>query len=1080
MRTPTLLVLMDKLTTTSLRSPRSNNLEPFLIRLGNKTQPDMPQDPIPPEPVSLIRLHAEVFLVFTFLLMWPQSLIEAKPQRIDFKSRILPLFAKRCSECHGPDAQKSKLRLDTRTDALAGGKSGKPSIVPGQGSQSELYRRITSKDPDEFMPPKGDRMSAEDIEAMKLWIDQGAVWPDPESTRHWAFLKPQRRPVPVVKRISWPRNEIDRFILKRLEQEGLEPMPESDKITLVRRLSLDLTGLPPSTQEVDAFRQDNSSEAYERLVDRLLASQHYGEHVARSWLDLARYADSNGYQVDLARSIWPYRDWVVKALNSNMRFDQFTIEQLAGDLLPNATLEQRVATGFNRNTKINDEGGGDAEEYRTKAVKDRVATTATTWLGLTMMCAECHTHKYDPITQEEYYKFYALFNNTADGGNYSVEPTIQIPAPDAQTIAGSYRMRLAELQEQLAAEEKNLRTRQPQWEAWAQKRSNVWFPLELTNAHSTGGSTYTNLPDKSLLATGVNPIYDTITVEANTLLTGITAVMLEVLPDESLPKQGPGRWSQTGNFILDDIGLWAAPASRDSANTDTNVFLTNAIADWEQTYYRAEHAVDRNPKTGWAIGPQFGKAHFLIAEIQSPVGDPGGTKLGFRFEHYHGNAHTIGRFRISVTQERETEARWPIPSEIAEILRTPFQNRSPGEHRKVAAHHRSASSSIRDLERAIYRLNQRETELANTQYSTLVMQERSEIRPTHIHVRGNFLDKGKPVSPGVPAVLPTLPPENPPNRLSLAKWLVDPENPLPSRVTVNRLWERLFGIGIVKTSEDFGLQGEAPSHPELLDWLATEFIRSGWNLKGLQKTIVLSAAYRQSSAIQEARIEKDPYNRLLSRGPRFRLDGESIRDLALSVSGLLNPQLGGPSVFPYQVPNLWKEIGFLRPEIGMDEWPTSEGPNLYRRALYTFWRRVCTYPSFATFDAPSRDVCVARRPRTNTPLQALAALNDTVLIEAARALGQRIMSHSEMTPNSQVEFAFRLCVSRPPDGTERKRLLELFKQQLASFQSDPQSALKIVSIGSAKRPQGLDVPTLAAWTVVANVILNLDETLTKG
>ncbi len=1037
-----------------------------------------PVDTPPREPLSYPKGALARFLLFATALAACHS-VSAAPA-VDFKNKIQPLLVKKCYECHGPDAQKSKLRVDTKSDAFKGGKSGKPFLVPGNSKQSEMYSRITSTDPDERMPPKGDPLAPEDIESVRLWIEQGADWVETDVTKHWAFVKPKRPVVPEFENGSWPKNEVDRFILARLEKAALQPMPEADPITLIRRLTLDLTGLPPKVEEVETFQKGYSADAYERLVDRLLASPSYGEHAARSWLDLARYADSNGYQVDLVRSVWPYRDWVVEAFNRNMPFDKFTIEQLAGDLLPHASLQQRVATGFNRNTKINDEGGGDAEEYRSNAVKDRVATTATTWLGLTMMCAECHTHKYDPITQEEYYKFYAFFNSTADGGNYSVEPTTQVPAPDVRAITAHYRERLSRLQEHLADEEKNIKNQQQQWEEQTLKKLNAWIPLNLENPHSTGGSTYTNLPDKSLLATGVNPIYDTITVEATTSLRAITAVMLEVLPDESLPKQGPGRWSKTGNFILDEMALWAAPATGSVTSTDTNVFLINAVADWEQTYYRAEHAVDRNPKTGWAIAPRFGEAHFLIAEPKQPIDHPEGTKLGFRFEHYHGNSHTLGRFRISVTQEPTPEGRWPVPQEIAEILRKPKQQRSPKEELRVASHHRASSPVIRGLESAIFRLNEREAELASTKYSTLVLQERAESRATHIHIRGNFLDKGQRVEPGVPAFLPPLAGNASPNRLALAKWIVDPDNPLPARVSVNRIWERLFGVGIVKTSEDFGLQGEAPSHPELLDWLATEFVASGWNIKHVLKLIVMSATYRQSSTVEASTLEKDPYNRLCSRGARFRLDGEAIRDLALSVSGLLNPRIGGPSVFPVQVPNLWKEIGFLRPEIGVDEWPTSEGPDLYRRGLYTFWRRVCTYPAFATFDAPSRDVCVSRRPRTNTPLQALAALNDTTLIEAARALGQRLLTHPETSPTSRIEFAFRLCVSRSPDSFERQRLLELFQQQLASFRADPSSALKLVSIGPADRPTNLDVPTLAAWTVLANVILNLDETLTKG
>lgn len=1015
----------------------------------------------------------------------------ADQPKVDFARDIQPIFIKRCYECHGPDKQKNDLRLDQKPDAVRGGKSGKPFWVVGKSSESQLVERITSTDPDEQMPSKGERLTDEQIGLLKAWIDQGAVWPD--GMKHWAFTKPARPELPVVKNKGWSRNAIDAFILARLEREKLAPSPEADRAMLIRRLSLDLTGLPPAISEVDAFLNDRSGQAFEKVVDRLLASNHYGENLARGWLDLARYADSNGYQVDLARSMWPYREWVINAFNQNMPFDQFTIEQIAGDLLPNATLEQKIATGFHRNTKINDEGGGDEEEYRTKAVKDRVATTGTTWLGLTVMCAECHTHKYDPISQEDYYRLYALFNTTADKGNYSPEPAVAVPAPPMGSMVSYLHDRLATVRHELAAAEEQLPTEQAAWERNMAGQTNIWVTLDLTNAISTGGATFTNLPDQSILATDVNPTYDTYQIEAETCLTKITAILLEVLPDPSLPKNGPGRWSQTGNFILDELGMTAAPRSGDGVSP-SSIFFGKATADWEQRYYRAEHAVDRNPKTGWAIGPRFGERHFLIAELKSPVRFDSGAKLGFRFDSYHGNNHTVGRLRLSVTSEPDPSKLWPLPPPIAGLLAVPAGQRTPEQLRQLAAHYRAVSPTIRNLEREIFRLNERETELANKKFTTLVMKERAEPRNTFVHVRGNFLDPGKEVTPGTPAILPPLPDDQPPNRLALARWLVRADNPLTARVTVNRFWERLFGTGIVKTSEDFGKQGESPSHPELLDWLACEFMQPSssqpstlnpqpphaWDVKHILKLMVMSATYRQSASADDERLAKDTYNRLLARGPRFRMDAEMIRDQALALSGLLNPEVGGPSVYPEQVPNLWKELGFLRPEIGMDEWPTSEGPELYRRALYTFWRRVCTYPTFATFDAPSREVCISRRPRSNTPLQALAALNEPTLLEAARVLAQRILLQGGSDSGQQIEYAFRLCLTRLPTKLERQRLMNLYEQQLKGFERDAKSAEALVSQGAAERPASLDVRKLAAWMMVANVLLNLDETLTKG
>lgn len=1012
----------------------------------------------------------------------------AAPGTVDFARDIQPIFVKRCSECHGPDKQRSDLRLDRKADAFRGGKSGEPAIVAGSSAASAVIQRVSTKDPDDVMPPKGEPLTERQISMLKAWIDQGANWP--EEKAHWAFIKPNRPAAPAPAGNDWARNDIDRFILERLAQEKLSPSPEADRVTLIRRLCFDLTGLPPTIEEVDAFVHDTSRDAYEKLVERLLASPHCGENLARGWLDLARYADSNGYQVDLTRSMWPYREWVIRAFNQNMPFDQFTIEQLAGDLLPNPTLEQKIATGFNRNTKTNDEGGGDDEEYRTKAVKDRVATTATTWLGLTMACAECHTHKYDPISHEEYYRFYSFFNSTADRGNGN-EPSLTVSAPPAQEKLQYLQNRKAQLKEQLAGLEARLPAAQKTWERKQAGKRNVWQPLEIASALSTGGATFTNLPDGSQLATGLNSMYDTYQIEAQTSLRRITAILLEVLPHPSLPSNGPGRWRQTGNFILDELAM-TATTEADSGAAPQAVFFSKATADWEQQYYRAEHAVDRNPKTGWAIGPKFGERHFLIAELKEPLDLKAGAKLGFRFDSYHGNNHTIGRLKLSVTSEKDLSALWPMSSDVTDALAVSPQRRTPEQRELLAAHYRSSSPEIRSVEREIFQLEQREQEVTRRKHSTLVMKERDEPRPNYVHVRGNFLEKGSPVTPGVPEFLPPLPGDQPTNRLALARWLVSPENPLTARVTVNRLWERVFGTGLVKTSEDFGKQGEAPSHPELLDWLACEFMSpnvaspdsriapQAWDVKHILRLIVTSATYRQSAAADAERLEKDPYNRLLARGPRFRLDPETIRDQALAVSGLLNPEIGGPSVYPEQVANLWKELGFLRPEIGMDEWPTSVGPDLYRRGLYTFWRRVCTYPTFATFDAPSRDVCTSRRPRTNTPLQALAALNDPVFLEAARVLGQRVMEQGGSELNQQIEFAFRLCVARPPTKAERERLASLYRQQLKSFERDAKSAEALVRQGFAERPTHLDVRKLAAWMMLGNVLLNLDETLTKG
>ena len=1040
---------------------------------------------VPPTPHLLAALRTAHVLTLSLVLgfaLSTETLVSAAT--LDFARDVEPILIKRCFECHGPDQQKAKLRLDSRAAALGGGKSGKAALVPGHSAESVLWQRVTSSDIDEMMPPKGERLTADQLATLKTWIDAGAEWSSWDPRQHWSF-KPIAKPIPPsTKNKTWSRNEIDRFLLQKLESEGLTPAEAADRSILARRVSLDLTGLPLSFEDAERFASDTSPNAYEQLVDRLLASPHYGEHMARWWLDLARYADSNGYQIDSTRSIWPYRDWVIEAFNSNLAFDQFTIQQLAGDLLPNPTPEQRIATGFNRNTKINDEGGGDAEEYRSKAVKDRVATVATTWLGLTMNCAECHTHKYDPITHEDYYRFYGLFNNSADGGNYSTEPTLAVPAPsNSITTTLSYlESQLAKTEQQLAMAQQQAPDAMRSWEKKLLAAGAVWEPLLLTNINSTGGSSYLSLPDRSILATNVNPIYDTITFEASTALNGITSILLEVLPDSSLPKNGPGRWSQTGNFILDEISVYLIPRTAESLplGASTNVTLVSAVADWEQDYYRAEHAIDRNPKTGWAIGPKFGQKHFLVITLKEPLKVSEGTRLGFRFESYHGSSHVIGRWRTSVSRSTDPQVLWPTPDDLIAVVKKAVSKRTEVENAHLSQHYRSVSAAIRELEREKIRLTDKIARVRGGRFSTLVMQERSEKpRETYIQNRGNFLDHGKTVTPGTPAFLPHVKTEDVTNRLTLARWLMDPVNPLPSRVTVNRLWERFFGTAIAKTSEDLGRMGEAPSHPELIDWLAADFVESGWDVKAIQRKFVFSAAYRQSSNITPEKRDKDFYNRWLSRGPRFRLDAEMIRDQALSASGLLNAQIGGPSVYPRQVPNLWKEIGFLRPELGMDEWPVSQGPDLYRRGVYTFWRRVCTYPMLSTFDAPSREICLSRRPRTNTPLQALASLNEPTLLECARALGERVTREGGRKPGDQIDYAFRLTTGRRPTEVERDRLVKFLLQQISSFRKDKAAAGQLLLEASADSSEG-DAATRAGWMMVANALLNLDEVLNKN
>jgi hypothetical protein len=715
--------------------------------------------------------------------VWLASAAPGAEREIRFNRDIRPILSNRCFKCHGPDLKKAGLDLRSFTGATQKLKSGRSPVVPGKSSASELIARVSGEGT-ERMPPKGDPLTPDQIATLKAWIDQGAKYEE-----HWAYVKPVRPQRPEVKNIGWIRNGIDYFVLARLEKEGLTPNAEADRAVLLRRVSLDLTGLPPSVEEVDTFLKDNSPDAYEKAVDRLLDSPHYGEHQARYWLDQARYADTNGYEKDERRTIWPYRDWVINAFNRDLTFDKFTIEQIAGDLLPHATVEQKTATGFHRNTMVNTEGGTDDEEFRVAAIVDRVNTTMEVWMGSTFACAQCHNHKFDPFTQKDYYQLFAFFNNTTDKGR-SNDPQLRVPSKPPAT--------------------------------------------------------------------------------------------------------------------------------------------------------------------------------------------------------------------------------------------------------------------------------------------TLVLQELPMPRVTKIMIRGNHKNLGGPVRPDTPAVLHPLPKDGVGNRLTLARWLIDPANPLTPRVTLNRIWARYFGKGFVETSEDFGIQGDLPTHPELLDWLATEFIARGWSLKAMHRLIVTSATYRQSARVTLEQHRRDPFNRLFARGPRFRLDAEMVRDNALAISGLLNRKLGGPSVFPYQPDGVW-----FNP-YSSDKWVTSTGGDQYRRGLYTFWRRTSPYAAFIAFDAPSREVACERRPRTNTPLQALATLNDKVFIEASAALARRILAEGKGGDRERLTYGFRLCVARTPTARELEVLGKLYTENLEKYRKDMTAAQAMAKNGGQALPKDVDIAEVAAWTVVANVLLNLDETITKG
>jgi hypothetical protein len=803
-------------------------------------------------------------------------------EKVNFSREVRPILASKCFQCHGHDeqARKAKLRLDVRESAIKPAKDGEIAIVPNHVEKSELLKRITTTDEDDVMPPAktSARLTGAQVATLRKWIEEGA-----EYSPHWAYIKPVRATPPVVKDKAWPANEIDRFILARLEHEGLAPAARADRYALIRRLSIDLTGLPPTVAEADAFAADASADAYEKLVDRLLSQPTYGERWAQPWLDLARYADSQGYANDPDRTIWRWRDWLIQSLNQNKPFDQFTIEMLAGDLLPNPTTDQLIATGFHRNTLTNTEGGTTVEEFRSAAIVDRVNTTMQAWTATTIMCCQCHSHKYDPFSQTEYYQLYAILNNTQDNNGADDSPTIEAARVGKEKELDELKPRLAEAKRKLDEENKKIDAGRAEWE-------------------------------KSVKA-------------------------------ESMPK------------------------------------------------------------------------------------------------------------------------------EIAAIFVKAAKDRKKDEQEKLTVYYRTqVSPAFKQLNEDFQKLEQSQKALVVT---TPVLKE-GKPRETHIHLRGNYLAQGDKVEPGLPAIFPAPPAGEPMNRLTLARWLVSKDHPLTARVAVNRLWEELFGIGIVETSEDFGTQGELPSHPELLDWLATEYIGSGWNTKHMLKLMVMSATYRQASAVSENLEHRDPYNRLLARGPRVRLSAEEVRDEALFASGLLSGKMFGPPCQPPK-PNFGLSAAFG----GSTDWKADTGEERYRRAVYIRIRRNAPYPSMATFDAADRTYCTIRRGRTNTPLQALVTLNDPCFIEAAQALARRVVAEGGASVESRMAFAFRTCLTRPPTSQELARLVELYHQTLTQYDQSPKQAESMATKPLGPAGKDANLRDLAAWTVVANVLFNLDETLAK-
>jgi hypothetical protein len=996
----------------------------------------------------------------------------------EFNRDIRPILSDKCFTCHGPDAgKKLPLRLDSEAAAKADLGGGRRAIVDGHPEQSELIKRISAEKPAMRMPPpySGLKLTDGEIGLLRDWVADGAKW-----EKHWSLMAPKRPNMPAVSDKKWVVNPIDAFILARLDREGLKPMPEASRETLIRRVSMDLTGIPPTPSEVDAFVADKSPQAYERVVDRLLQSPQYGERMAARWLDAARYADTNGYQYDGERVMWRWRDWVINAFNRNERFDQFAVEQIAGDLLPNATKDQIIATGFNRNHRANTEDGIVPEEYAVEYVADRVDTTSTVFLGTTLGCARCHNHKYDPFTQKEYYQVFAYFNNIPELGRAykygNSPPLVDAPTAEQQKKLAALDGKITAMRAALDQQSKSLAAQEAAWEKNAP--ATPWAPETGLDVAKILTGDEARFDGKNIVELKGHGAFD---------ITDRWTVSVWFTPDESVdgslvsrmndnPKgKGYGVHLDKGKVHVNLTSVWADDAIRleteqpVTPNSRHHVVVTysgSRMAEGVHVYvdgklapvkvqldtlYRPFNNAGKELPDPLRVGAGWGPArrfHGLIEEVRVYNRVLGANELSAL-----ALGETVAQIAAKATSRRTAAEQFAIRSSFLETA-------APEEVRKTA---RALQTLLLDREA-----------LQRTFPTVMVMAERPKRRDTFLLVRGAYDKPGDKVEPGVPAVLPPLPAGAPNNRLGFARWMVDPANPLTARVTMNRFWQMYFGTGIVKTVEDFGLQGEWPSHPELLDWLATEFVRSGWDMKAMQKLIVMSATYRQSSRVTPELLQKDPENRLLARGPRVRLAPEMVRDQALAAAGLLVQKIGGPSVKPYQPAGLWREVTMQ----GLD-YVQDHGENLYRRSMYTFWKRTSAPPEMMNFDAAGRESCVVREIRTNTPLQALNLMNDVTFLEAARFIGQRMLKEGGADDAARVGYGFKLLLARTPSAKETEILLDSLRFHRDRFSSQPEEAAKFLAQGESATDASLNPRELASYASVASLILNMDEAVTK-
>ncbi len=1021
-----------------------------------------------------------------------------QPSKLEYNRDIRPILSDKCFRCHGPDAgqRQGNLRLDQR-DAAVAERNGSHAVSPGKPDQSEVVRRITAKNPDEKMPPvdSGSELSANEIERLRRWIAEGA-----EYQPHWAFLPPRKSALPDVKDKNWPRNAIDHFVLARLEHEGLKPSVETDRPTWLRRVSLDLIGLPPTVAELDAFLADTSPGAYETVVDRLLQSPHFGERMTLDWLDGARYADTNGYFSDLERPMWRWRDWVIDAFNRNKPFDVFTIEQLAGDLLPNATLDQKIATGFHRNHMVTNETGIIDEEYRVEYVADRVETTGAVWLGLTVGCARCHDHKYDPISQREFYQLFAFFNNVPENGLApgNPPPVLNVPTPEYEQELSARNSRREQCEQAFHPFEENVKQSQADWEAKAiasfrpiptnDLTAEFRFENDLANGIAAGSS-----------ATSADP---------PNYQPGIRGT--------SLKYEGPFFSQFDSDLKLDSdqpwtISLWASAEGTSLACLLSKIIPVDDLRGFEMIWVKGRlkvgliHRRDENAIQVVTRDPMSaGRWHHIavaydgsrqaaglrifvdgvLQEVRidrdtltDSIANDQPWKIGRKDDGlgFSGRIDQLRIYRRSLEAAEIAEGLY-LGEELSGIIETEAAKRTAGQQEQLKEHfiRHHTTPEIQTAWTNLTAARKAEGAWAAALPATLVMAELPQPRETFLLNRGQYDQHGDKVEAAVPAVFPPLPADAPHNRLGLAQWMIQADHPLTARVAVNRYWTLLFGEGLVKTANDFGLQGELPSHPELLDWLAVDFRENGWDLKALLRQIVLSAAYRQSSVVRPELLARDPENRLLARGPRFRLSGELLRDQALAVSGLLSRKIGGPSVKPYQPPGLWEAVSYD----GDLTYVEDQGDSLYRRSVYTYWKRQSPPPTLLSFDSPTRETCAVKRPRTNTPLQALVLLNDPTYLEAARKLAEQVLQKTE-SPRERMQLAFRQTTGRSPKSDELNKLLALSEQQLQAYRQSPQKAKELLSVGASRSEESLEASELAAWTTVVSVLLNLDEVVTK-